>query len=273
MFLKRLVISSKLQVTSCKFLQKTCNLLLVTCYPKRPFHSLLFTVFFLWLYACTPTPPPLSQHPLKSHTTTDTVPNPVRYLLFGSGKKAADKSDSLSLAELKLLQKGDILLRKGYGAISDYIADFLQEQYPVTHCGFVVQDGDSLAILHTISTDAHNGMLVEPLSSYLRQSQVGTVVAVRLKTDVPKIEKALHLAQLLVAQKIPFDMGFDDKNASSLYCLEMVRNVLKEVFQKDILTKRQTKQGVDVLSMDNFFDTTYFDVMFNHFDNKQVTNK
>lgn len=230
--------------------------------------GLLYAVTLCLLHlGCTPTPLPTLAS--KNNIPNDTIPDPIRYLLFGSGKKAPHQSGFLSQEELKLLKEGDILLRRGNGAISDYIADFLKEKYPVTHCGFVVQKGDSLAVLHTISTEQHNGMLIEPLSSYLLQSQAGTLVAVRLKTGEVHIRKAIELAKMLVAKKIPFDMGFDDKNPQTLYCLEMVRNVLKEVHHKDLLPKRKIQQGVDVLSMDNFFDTTYLEVVFNHFENKK----
>ena len=68
-------------------------------------------------------------------------------------------------------------------------------------------------------------------------------------------------------------MGFDDKNSNTLYCAEMMRNIFLEVYKKDLLPRRTKKQSIDVLSMDNFIDSIYFDIIINHFDSttaKQV---
>lgn len=228
------------------------------------FKLINFQIIFC-LYSCSTSTTPIPKTP----TTTDSIPNAMQYLLFGSGKKSSTQSDTLSSKEIAQLQNGDILLRKGFGSISDYIADFLQEKYPVTHCGFVVIKGNQVFVLHTISNDSLNGMCLEPISDYLKQSQQNTLVAVRLKKIFSKTDEVLAKAQLLLQQKIPFDLAFDDYNASSLYCLEMVRNVLQEVYQEDLISKRTQKQTIDVLSMDNFFDSTYFEVVFNHFERNQ----
>lgn len=229
--------------------------------------GLLLAVVLFCLYSSCSTS---STQRTNNLPLTDSIPNAMHYLLFGSGRTSSKVADSISLEELALLQDGDILLRKGYGSISDYIADFLQEKYPVTHCGFFYYNSDSLPfVLHTISNDSINGMYLEPLNSYIRQSQKGSLVAIRLKRSTNQIKEVLNSAQVLLKQKIPFDLGFDDRNKESLYCVEMMRNIFLEVFEQDLLPKRTQKQTIDVLSMDNFFDSTYFEVVFNHF----VTNK
>lgn len=225
-----------------------------------------FSLFF----ACTCAPS--APQEVTQQTVGDSIPNISQYLLFGSGKKSSEISDSLSISEIALLQEGDILLRKGYGSVSDFIADFLQEQYPVTHCGFVIHKNDStLHILHTISNDQVNGMFTEPLAAYVKQSQWGSLVAVRLKSDSANIQLVLDKAHQLVAAQIPFDLGFDDNNSESLYCVEMMRDIFLAVYHKDLLPKRTVKKSIDVLSMDNFFDATNFEVVFNHFDS--ISNK
>jgi len=231
---------------------------------------LLSVVLFSLFYACQSHPnsqqetKPTTQQKVEIDTS---IPNATQYFLFGSNKEASDKSDSLSQAEINLLQDGDILLRKGYGTVSDYIADFLKEKYPVTHCGFIVNSKSSNPnVLHTVSNDKINGMLTESLDAYSKQSQWATLVVVRLKSDSTKIQAVLAKANELLKQKIPFDMGFNDKNNETLYCLEMMRDVFLEVYKKDLISKRCIRQSIDVLSMDNFFDSTNFDIIINHFE-------
>ncbi len=176
-------------------------------------------------------------------------------------------SDELSRQEIRQLQNGDILLRKGFGFVSNAIARYLDEQYPITHCGLVLKLTDSTAqVLHTLSDSKINGMCLQSLSDYCGQSQKNTLIAVRFRSSQQHIDTILAKAKELLAQKIPFDMGFDDQDASKLYCIEMIRNVIKETVGKDYLNKRTTKGGANVLRMDNLLDTNNFAIVFNHFD-------
>lgn len=196
-----------------------------------------------------------------------TMPDPRQYLLFGNGKKQSNRSDSLTSKELKLLQDGDILLRKGFGSISDFIADFLNETYPVTHCAFVVNTQNKIKqVLHTASNETVNCIYLEPLEQYIRQSRAGSLVLVRLQCSEEKKTQVLQKAHQLLAQKIPFDMSFNDRDNQALYCIELMRNIFLAVFEQDLLPKRSKKNTIDVLSMDNFFNSPHFKVIFNHFD-------
>lgn len=195
------------------------------------------------------------------------MPNLTQYLLFGNGKAQNTNSDSLSSRELRLLQDGDILLRKGFGSISDFIADFLQEKYSVTHCAFIINTSKPpIQVLHTASNEQVNHVHIEPLEQYIKQSAAGSLVLVRLKCLPEQKRKILQIAHQLLKEKVPFDMGFDDQDNQALYCIELMRNIFVEVLGHDLLPNRTHKNTIDVLSMDNFFNPTYFEVIFNHFD-------
>ena len=228
--------------------------------------GLLLTVVLFCFSACKSS----STESTTSNTAMvwdSTMPDPARYLLFGNGEKQTKFSDSLSLEELDMLEEGDILLRKGFGSVSDFIADFLDETYPLTHCAFVINTKNKVKqVLHTASNETINGIYLEPLEKYIRQSTMGTLVLVRLKCSKEKKAQVLQKAHQLLAQKIPFDMGFDDRDNQALYCIELMRNIFLDVFEEDWLPKRKHRNNIDVLSMDNFFNTTHFEVIFNHFD-------
>jgi len=203
-----------------------------------------------------------------------TMPNPTQYLLFGNGKPQTTQSDSLTLDELHMFQEGDILLRKGFGSISNFIADFLDETYPVTHCAFVIntQNNSSIKVLHIASNQTTNNIHIESLDQYVQQSVLGSLVLVRLNYSEKKKQAVLQKAYQLLKEKIPFDMGFDDQDDQALYCIELMRNIFLTVFEKDLLPKRNCKNTIDVLSMDNFFNPIHFEVLFNHFDSIVLNN-
>lgn len=234
--------------------------------------GLLLTVVLFCFSACksSSTESTASSNPILWDTT---MPNPAQYLLFGNGKTQNTLSDSLTFEELELLQESDILLRKGFGATSAFIADFLEETYPVTHCAFIINTKNkSKQVLHTASTETVNHIHVEPLEHYVRQSNLGSLVLVRLNCSKEKKEAVLQKAQQLLAKKIPFDMGFNDRDNQALYCIEFMRNIFLDVFKEDLLPKRTHRNTIDVLSMDNFFNSAHFEVIFNHFDSVVVDN-
>lgn len=190
--------------------------------------------------------------------------NPAKMLLQ---KQTNAVHDVLSKDEQAQLQNSDILLRRGYGVVSDFIANYLEEIYPVTHCGFVVRKPDSsIWILHTISKDDHSGMLLEPLADYINNSQEHTLVGIRLKGSDEKRKQVLDYAYHYLDRKMEFDMGFNDADSSQLYCAELMRNIFKKVYKKDLLTDRAESLGISVIRMSNFFNAKYFDVLFNHCD-------
>lgn len=187
----------------------------------------------------------------------------MSYLGSSGEKKPCDK---LPKEELALLKEGDILLRKGYGAISDFIALYLDEKYTITHCGFVLLEGyDEPHILHTASSDEVKGMYAEPISSFIQASQEKTLAAVRLKKGSPQQQlQVLNEAKRLLAKEVGFDMAFDDNDTTKMYCAEMMRYVFKEVYKEDLLDDRAQEYGLDVIHMSNFFNPERFEVIFNH---------
>lgn len=174
--------------------------------------------------------------------------------------------DSLTPEEIAQLQHGDVLLRKGYGMVSDFITDFLKEKYTITHCGFVIRPtpDDSIKILHTVANDYSKGMLIEPLEDYIANSQIPSLAAVRPKFSAAQKQRALDQAFDLLHRNVEFDMEFDDTDSSQLYCVEMVRNAYFRVVKKDILPRRIARMGIEVTQMSNFFEPKYFEVLFNH---------
>ena len=184
--------------------------------------------------------------------------------LFSSNKNAA--AAKLDSFELNKLKEGDFLLRKGYGWISDRIADILNEELSITHCGLLLKTGfDEPHVLHCISNDKINGVFVESLSSYLKESQHGSLIAVRIK-DTEKCEAVVLESKRLLAKKVPFDLAFNDADTSSFYCAELFAHVFKNVWGKDLHTEKINLYGMRAIRMRNFLNEALFDIIFNQFE-------
>jgi hypothetical protein len=181
------------------------------------------------------------------------------------------RSDTLTKAEIAKLQTGDVLLRRGFGIVSEFIANYLGETYPITHCGMlIVQSPDSILVLHTQSDNEQNGILYQSLPEFVRQSQEGTLAAVRLKVSTAQKMQMLAEFERLRRKGVRFDMGFDDADTTEMYCAELKKYVFKQVTGVDILPDRATRMGIDVIRMSNFFNPQYFEPLFNHLDTTKL---
>jgi hypothetical protein len=186
-------------------------------------------------------------------------------LLFHSDAYPVLPPDTLSTQEQALLQAGDVLLRRGYGLISNYILATLQEPYAVTHCGLLVAQADgSLGVLHTASDEERNGILVEPLAAFVRHSQAHSLVACRPKANPVQRQRLLELAERYRAAALPFDYGFDDRDPTALYCVELLRDLFLAAFEQDYLPLHYQRGQLSLLGFQNFFDSTTFTPLFNH---------
>ena len=127
-------------------------------------------IIFFNLNACKESSQPdYTKHSDTSTPLDDSIGKKImqRFTHLYQSKKQNNKTHaSLTKSEISLLKDGDIILRKGFGTISDFIALFLNESYPVTHCAFYISKGfDQPMVLHTISNESVSGMFTEPLKN------------------------------------------------------------------------------------------------------------
>lgn len=174
--------------------------------------------------------------------------------------------DTLTPTELALLQPGDVLLRRGYGLMSDYILAVLQEPLALTHCGLIVeQNNGQLGVLHTGSTANHEGVLVEPLTVFVQQSMPPSLVAVRPIVTPTQRLAILEGAHQYALAAAPFDYNFDDQDPQALYCVEMLRDLFLTVCHKDYLPTHYYWGDRALLGFQDFFDQNHFTLLFNHY--------
>lgn len=173
----------------------------------------------------------------------------------------------LSDQELAKLEEGDFILRKGYGWISDRIAGVLDEDYAVTHCGLILRAGYPEAmVLHSLSNEQVNGVFVEPLAAFLRESQPKSLVGLRLRCSAAERKAVVLEAKRLLAKQVPFDMAFDESDTSQLYCAELFGYIFKRIFQEDLLEEKMWFLNQKLIRMRNFFDPKVFEIQFNQFE-------
>ncbi|MFH0894790.1 MAG: YiiX/YebB-like N1pC/P60 family cysteine hydrolase [Bacteroidota bacterium] len=169
--------------------------------------------------------------------------------------------------DVALLQDGDIILRRGYGLVSDMIGETLSEKYDVSHVAIIRKEADTFKVIQTISSSISDfdGMQCQSLQSFVHDSKINSVVVVRYKHKNSTKDNSYisNSAQAYLDRKVPFDESFDLKDTTTLFCSELVYRVILKEYKDDIFDKID-KGSVNKLGFVPFFDTSRFDVILNH---------
>lgn len=196
-------------------------------------------------------------------------------ITFGVGCKAPSKRDvfsaySLSSIEKSLLQEGDIVLRHGYGFVSNTIVKTLAEEYAISHAGIIVKDKSGrLKVVHAVSQSISDfdGVQDVDLDTFVRDSQPGSIVVVRYKGDSDRAdqlisERALHYLD----RKIPFDYSFSFEDSTRFFCSEFIGRVLADVYGQNVLLQLYPAgiSSLEKLSFGVFLEPETFDFVIDH---------
>ncbi len=184
--------------------------------------------------------------------------------LFFYEKRSTDKQNSsyytLPENEQKLLQDGDLIMRKGYGIISESIAELLNENPCLSHIGVVCKKpGHKIEIIHSLSATYADFDGVQKCSfrKFCKESQPGSIVVVRFKQNKESpLSKISKQAQHYASLKVPFDNGFDLSTPENFYCTELIWHIFLDEYGFDIYP---SMGNFSDLGFKPFFDTANFE--------------
>lgn len=191
---------------------------------------------------------------------------------YRSGQEQSFNKYRLTKSETDSLHDGDIILRHGFGIVSDMIGETMNEEYSVSHCGIVCKPTtDSIVIIHSVSSSLSDfdGVQTCPLNKFMQESKPNSVMVVRFK---PKINKDLSCisrkANEYLQKKVSFDDAFDIKDHSKIYCSELPFLIFKEEFNQDIFNSADPEKSTHKL-FKAFWDTENFSIIINHHTRKK----
>jgi hypothetical protein len=177
----------------------------------------------------------------------------------------AEQHDTITVAELAQLRDGDIILRAGFGMVSEHILDILHEPIPLTHCAvfYHTPPGDSVISSESRSLQDIDGVQIEPLTMFERDAQPHTIMAVRAHGTAAQARQLLACAKYYAARHIPFDYNFEMRDSTTFYCAELLQHCLQHTYKTDILTEN-IGANKPVLTLQQFYDPKKFDIVFRH---------
>lgn len=172
---------------------------------------------------------------------------------------------NLSAEEKSQIKDGDIILRHGYGTISDIIAKTLNESYDISHCAVLTKDSENINVIHTVSQTLSDfdGLQQQSLLRFISDSKKNSIIIVRYKGE--KNSELAKRAKYYLKLKIPFDHDFDINDTTKFYCNEFVIKLIKDIYTKDLLSKNtKTSDPKSQYKFNVFWDTASFKIILNH---------
>ncbi|MCO6494595.1 MAG: hypothetical protein J5I91_02810 [Bacteroidetes bacterium] len=169
----------------------------------------------------------------------------------------------LSEVEMARLEEGDIIMRRGFGKISDFILKYFSGEIGLTHCGVLTLKADKWYVINCESNENHDGMQLVSLGRFLKDSYPQTIAVVRLNKEERVRTDFLYWMKYYLGQQTRFDYKFDDKDSSEFYCTEVIDIALQKALGKRVLTQRKNMGLIDAPTYENFFLKEHFQIIIN----------
>jgi hypothetical protein len=186
---------------------------------------------------------------------------------FTSELKMQKIKYKLSSDEYKMIEDGDIILRHGYGFVSDMIVKNLEEELAISHCAIVVKNDSVFNVIHSVSqavTDL-DGVQQQDIRHFIHESKQNSVIVLRYKyLDGQAGDMISQRAYYYLNQKVPFDLSFNIEDTTRYFCTELIWKVMLDVFNVDIFDSKYGLNQKEFLKFDVFFDPERFEVVFSH---------
>jgi hypothetical protein len=176
---------------------------------------------------------------------------------------------TLSTDELSLLKEGDIILRHGYGFVSDMIVETMNDSIGISHCAILTTDTNkNWMIIHSVSSTLTDidGVQSQLLKPFINDSKKNSVVVVRYKhakndSDLARIGQR---AKYYLKKQVPFDESFNPDDSTEIFCSELLWKVFKDTYNTDIYQPEYKAEPYDYLKFDCFLDTSNFEIIIDH---------
>ncbi len=170
----------------------------------------------------------------------------------------------LNKNEISCLQDGDIILRKGYGFVSNRIIETLNDTLDISHCGVIVKIDSGWSVVHAIPGrfspfSKDDGVIITTLSSFMEEAYPNSIIITRLKRDT--LEQVAQKALSYAKRKAPFDYDFNLNDTTSLYCSELILHILEEKYALNPETLG-VKENLPPFSI--FLNSNFFKIIVKH---------
>lgn len=182
--------------------------------------------------------------------------------------KKESKIVRLSDAEINKLEEGDIICRRGYGYISDFIATHLNKpDYDLSHVGILIKSKSGWEVIHSLSTDvsSRDGVQKQTLDSFLLASASQKVVIARFRSTHEKRIKIAAQARDYYEKGIRFDRYGNYNDKDKLFCSELIWTIVASDLHLVEIPAQEPARKNFFYSLAPFYDTTIVEIIKDDF--------
>lgn len=179
-----------------------------------------------------------------------------------TGVAPENKRISSADIDLKGVESGDIILKRGFGKVSKMITKCLGEKIPISHCGIIICDKDSTYVVHSVAKGyaAKDGVQTILFKDFLMDCQGDYLYIVRKKSDIKSRKRFLLKAIEFSKQQIPFDHNANNEDKVEMSCTELIYWCQKESFGYSDLTSINFANK-QLLVFNNMLDTSKYQIL------------
>ncbi len=164
-------------------------------------------------------------------------------------------SGSLSEEEMAQIQKGDIVLRMGYGTVSRFL-ERNSGGHGVSHCAIAQRNDTAVWLIHAISSKyaEKDGVQTCSLPIFLQDAKPNSIVV--LRPIGVNVDTMMQIAERYVEANTPFDLRFSMETHDEIFCSELIYLLFKEGANIELFDAQQPDYKFQF-----FFDTTLFEMV------------
>lgn len=149
-------------------------------------------------------------------------------LFLSPGRAAAPhaRPEAILLdSELAQLRTGDLIFRRGEGAVSRAV-NVLDGESLYTHVGVILRKANRVVVVHAMPSDVEpgpDGTREEPVANFVRSDRAQAIAILRCERCTPEALIAVgRWAEKAARGKLPFDFGAEFHDGQKTYCTKLV---------------------------------------------------
>jgi len=175
------------------------------------------------------------------------------------------KENPFSALDFSKLESGDIVLKQGKGAVSAMIVKKLAEKTPLSHCGIVCKNRDSIYIIHSVAKELTgiDGVQSLEFKKFTEDCEQSYLYIVRVKEDAQIRKKVSVTAENYLTRRVPFDYQINYTDSDKVNCSELVYWSLLNASGKDFFERVNVKDQ-KVLAFNSLLDSSNFEVIYHY---------
>lgn len=173
------------------------------------------------------------------------------------------------VVDFKQVQTGDLILRRGDGAISDLFRQLSLEDKTYSHSGLCKRTKDGIFVYHSLGdeTNPDNKLCLDPVGKFCTPAGNSVFAVYRFDFTPKQIKRLEYITNKYYEKGVTFDFDFSLKTDDKMYCSEFVyKSLIYAAGDKNYLSVNDKEKGEDkaYVTVDNLYVNKHCKLIFKY---------